>query len=57
MNTSPPTAAPGPHLGREVTVTGDVIEKAHREAAKNGNPAENEYLRVTQIREVNNACR
>jgi hypothetical protein len=55
---------PGPginmkkHVGQEVMITGDVIKakKEHREAAKNGTPAENEYLRVTQLKKVSNSC-
>jgi hypothetical protein len=55
---------PGPginmkkHVGQEVMITGDVIKakKARHEVRKNGTTAEEEYLRVNQIKEVSKSC-
>ena len=46
------------HVGQEVMVTGTAAKakKARREAAKSGTPADNEYLRVNQIKEVSGSC-
>jgi hypothetical protein len=46
------------HVGQEVMVTGDVMKakKERREASRNGNPVDDRYLRVYQIKEMNQSC-
>jgi hypothetical protein len=46
------------HVGQEVMVTGDVIKakKERREASKNGNPLDDQYLRVYQIKRMSQSC-
>lgn len=46
------------HVGQEVMITGNQIKakKEIREANESGTPADNEYLRVYQLKKVSGSC-